>query len=114
MRKLKTLLKTFMKEKESDIQKAICEYLNARGYFFWRNNTVPVFDGKFYRPMPKYSINGQPDIILIVDGKFIGLEVKTTKTKQSESQIFFEERCLRAKARYHVVRSIDDVIKLGF
>ena len=100
-------------EKETDIQRAICDYLSLKKHFFWRQNTVPVFDKGFYRPMPKYSMNGLPDIIVIKDGFFIGLEVKRPKTKQSESQLLFEELCHKAGGEYYVVRSIDDVKEIG-
>lgn len=102
-------------EKESNIQLAICDYLALKKVFFWRQNTTPVFDTKtkFYRPMPKYSMRGVPDIIIIKNGKFIGLEVKRPKGKQSDSQLEFQKNCILNKAEYFVVTSIDDVIKLG-
>ena len=53
---------------EKEIQLAICEYLAYKRYFFWRQNTIPVFDKGHYRPMPKFSINGVPDIILVHKG----------------------------------------------
>lgn len=103
-------------EKESNIQLAICDYLSLKKYFFWRQNTTPVFEQKsgFYRPMPRYSMRGVPDIIIIKNGKFIGLEVKRPKGKQSDNQLEFQKNCIINKAEYFVVTSIDDVIKLGF
>jgi len=100
---------------ETEIQSTICEYLAYRKHFFWRQNTAPRYDTKkqiFYR-MPKHAMNGVPDIILIKDGQFIGLEVKQEKGKQSEDQKIFEKRCHDAGAKYYIVRSLDDVIKLG-
>ena len=99
---------------EKEIQLAICDYLALKKYFFWRQNTQPVFDKGHFRAMPKYSMNGVPDIILINrDGKFWGLEVKRPKSKQSEAQLSFQEKCEFNEAEYHVVTSIDDVINLG-
>ncbi len=99
--------------KETDIQLAVCDYLAYKGYFFWRQNVVPVYqDGRFYS-LPKYSKRGIPDIILIKDGKFIGLEVKTPKGRQSENQKLFEEQSKDAGAEYHLIRSLDDLPKLG-
>lgn len=99
---------------EKEIQKAICDYLAFKKYFFWRNNNTPIYDtvGKKFRAMPKYTMNGIPDIIVIKDGQFIGLEVKRPKTYQSEAQKDFENQCLKARGQYHVVRSIDDVQKI--
>lgn len=100
---------------EKDIQRSICEYLQIKRYMFWRSNTTPVFSGKdnAYRAMPKFSMSGVPDIILIKDGIFYGLEVKRLNTKQSDGQLEFEKNCIAAGGKYFVVRSIDDVIKIG-
>ena len=104
-----------VKHLEKEIQLSICQYLEMKHYFFWRQNTTPVFDfkNKMYRPMPKYSLNGVPDIILINKGIFIGLEVKQPKGKQSDSQRLFELACKKAGGRYHIITSIDDVQALG-
>ena len=98
---------------EKEIQLAICDYLAYKGYFFWRQNTIPVFDKDHFRAMPKYSMNGVPDIILIKDGIFWGLEVKQPKGKQSDNQRIFENRTKKAGAKYNIVTSIDDIVALG-
>lgn len=100
---------------EKEIQKAICDYLSFRKVFFWRNNNTPIYDtlNKKFRAMPKYTMNGLPDIIVIRDGQFIGLEVKRYKTKQSDAQKEFEKNCNKAGGQYYVVRSIDDVQAIG-
>ena len=102
-----------MPDLERNIQLTICDYLALKKYFFWRQNTNPIFaDGKF-RAMPKYSKNGVPDIILVKNGIFIGLEVKRPKSKQSENQLLFQEELEKAGGKYAVVTSLDDVINLG-
>ncbi len=100
---------------ESVIALSIMDYLSYRKVFFWRVNNVGVFDAKsgFHRPLPKYSMPGVPDIIVIKDGRFIGLEVKRRLGKQSEGQIEFERLCKQAGGQYHLVRSIEDVQALG-
>lgn len=99
---------------ENNVQNAICEYLERRRHFFFRVNTVGVYDSvrKIHRNLPKYVKKGTPDIILIKGGKFYGLEVKD-KGVQSEDQRRFEIACKIAGGEYHVVRSIDDVQKIG-
>ena len=100
---------------EKDIQFSICSWLSTRkGIVFWRQNTNPIINNKTgnFRAMPKFSMNGIPDIIVIKDGKFIGLEVKRPKGKQSDSQIEFERRVKNVGAEYFVVTSIDDVMKI--
>jgi hypothetical protein len=104
-----------MVERESDIQRAICDYLAYRKVFFWRQNTAPTFDraSQTYRAMPKYAMRGVPDIIAIKGGQFIGLEVKTATGRLSADQKTFEAYSKQAGAQYHVVRSINDVQRLG-
>lgn len=99
-------------EKENDIQTAILDYLAFKKHFFWRQNNFTIFDGKNFRRLPKYSILGIPDIIVIKDGKFIGLEVKTKTGALSEGQKQFMINCEKAGGKYYIVKSIDDVIKL--
>jgi hypothetical protein len=99
--------------KETDIVRAICDYLALKRHFFWRQNTGGMYrEGRFFKP-PVYAINGVPDIILIKDGQFIGLEVKQPKGRMSPDQLSFARKAVEAGAQYHVVRSIDDIISLG-
>jgi hypothetical protein len=72
-----------MAQRESDIQR-----------FFWRNNSGAFRTewGGFYR----VGTPGAPDIIGCVEGKFIGLEVKTPHGKLSDEQEPFAHR-LRAR-----------------
>jgi hypothetical protein len=101
---------------ETDIQRAICDYLAVRHYFFWRNNNTPIYDAtnKRFRAMPKHTMKGIPDIILVKNGQFIGFEVKSEQGKQSEEQKAFEMRCKLEGGLYHLVRSFQDVIELGY
>ncbi len=105
----------YTNETEADIQGAILDYLCTRRVVFWRNNNVPVFDVRRqqYRRMPKYTPRGLPDIVVVKDGRFVGLEVKSRKGTQFKAQKEFEEWCREEGAEYHVVRSIEDVQALG-
>lgn len=100
-----------MKEKESDIVKAICDYLEMKRHFWWRNNTGAFKTEKgFYR----FGAKGSPDIFVLTDGGvLISLEVKTKTGKLSPDQKLWQERCEEISAEYYVVRNIDDVINLG-
>lgn len=106
---------------ESEIQNTICEYLERKGHFFWRSNNTPVYDPKTkrYRRMPKYGRKGVPDIIVIWNGYFVGLEVKkpktatSSKTYQDKDQKKFESECKEAGGEYYVVRSIENLVDIG-
>lgn len=104
---------------EKDIQKVICQYLfDLKHYFGWRQNTAPTVqksaEGWQFRRMAAHTMKGTPDIILIKDGIFIGLEVKRPGGKQSDDQKEFEKNCLKAGGKYHIVTSLEDVRALGF
>src|SRR3990167_6889831 len=103
---------TNTKQKESDLVRAICDYLSLRGYFFWRNNNTPIFDpvGKKFRAMPKYAMRGLPDIIVILNGGVVVFfEVKTSKGIISEHQKAFQDKCKLIGAKYYIIRSIDEL-----
>src|SRR5579864_5767801 len=95
--------------KEVDIQRAICDYLALKKYFFWRNNNTPIFDPvhKHFRKMPKYTMRGLPDIIVIKEGKFIGIEVKREHGNLSEFQMASARACILNGGQYVIARSID-------
>ena len=105
-------------QKESDIQNSICEYLQVKKHFFFRLNNIPAFskqkDGSVrMRRLPKFTPKGLPDIVVVKDGFFIGLEVKRPKTYQSKEQKELEKELKEAGAEYYVVRSIDDLVEIG-
>ena len=108
-----------VKETESQIVTSICDYLAAKRHFYWRQNTAPTInktvEGWSFRRMPKQALKGVPDIILIKmeSGRFVGLEAKTSTGRLSADQEEFRCRAEACGAEYHVVRSIDDVQKLG-
>lgn len=95
--------------KESHIQKSILEYLSRRSIFAWGNKTTGTYDPKKKVFRANTTFKGVPDIICIINGIFVGLEVKTASGKQTEAQRQFERRCSDAGGEYFVVRSIDDV-----
>jgi len=67
---------------EHDIQKAIEEYLNARGISAWRQNAGAMqssYKGKNY--FTKFGITGQADITgILPDGRRLEIEVKRPGT----------------------------------
>lgn len=105
---------------EKDIQRQICDWLSINNFFFWRNNNVPIFgrsnDGvKRFRAMPKYTPKGLPDIIVLVKGKMIGLEVKRpdnpSKTGRENQQVMGEKITLNG-GLYKIVFNLPDVTSM--
>ena len=94
------------------IQKSILQFLAANRIFVFRVNTMGVYDPMFkgYRRHSAFSIRGVADILGIMPGgRFLAVEVKAAKGRQSPDQKHFEELVKRAGGIYVLARSIDDV-----
>lgn len=104
------------KKGEALQQDAICDYLQKRGYTFWRQNTSGIFNerGGYWRKPNKYSVVGVSDIVVLSDGKAYFIEVKDIDGVQSEDQRLFQEFVERAGCEYYLVYDVDDVIAAGF
>lgn len=108
-----------LKQKEVEIQHTICEYLafreKQRMLMFWRQNTNAMYDVSkgIHRRMPVHAKKGVPDIIVIKKGQFIGLEVKSATGRQNEDQRAFELFIKENGGFYYLVRSLEDVRKIG-
>jgi VRR-NUC domain len=101
--------------KETEVQSAICDYLALKGYLFSRTNNAPIYDktrGAF-RALPKYTRKGWPDICLIKNGKFYGIEVKSEVGRLSPEQEELGRDIILNGGMYVVARSIDDVQAAG-
>jgi hypothetical protein len=106
---------------EKDIQRQICDYLAISGYFFWRQNNMPVWDKNRFRALPKYTPKGLPDIIMLSQGMFIGLEVKrpnrntgdraskVASTTSTPTQEEMKRKIISNGGYYSIVTSLEDV-----
>jgi len=99
-----------MAEAENKIQLRIIKKLLSHGIFCWRSGNHAVWDSKLniYRSNP-YNMPGLPDIVCIIGGQFVGIEVKTKKGKQSADQMMFEKRCKRNGGEYILATCIEDI-----
>ena len=102
-----------MGKAENAVQRACLEYLRLRGVFCWRSNNNATFDrtrGVFraFSGMP-----GVPDIIgILPGGRFLGIECKAKKGKQSDSQMEFEAQCKRLGGVYLLVRDVMELARM--
>jgi len=97
-----------MSTPEGKIQLQVIKYLLGQGVFCWRNNTTGLWDAKLqlYRSNP-YNMRGVGDIIAIVNGIFISIEIKH-KTKQSADQVLFQRRLERNGGKYFLIHSLEE------
>lgn len=100
--------------KESDLQKAIVEYLDLMGVFYFAVNNEMAGGGKSAKiRMSHFKAMGlragASDLVLVLRGRVVFLEVKMPKGRQSESQKRFQMVVENLGHRYEVARSVYDV-----
>lgn len=97
---------------ETQIVSSILEAANYYG-FFWRNNTgaLPINTSGRTRFI-RFGMRGSADIIGLVQGRFVAIEVKTKTGKQSEHQREFQMRVEKSGGIYALVRSSCEALEL--
>lgn len=103
-----------MKHEEDRIQYEIVKELQSRGvYFFSVTNDA---GGRSVQAMARAKSMGLragvSDMVLVLSGKVIFLEVKTATGTTSHLQDVFRDRVTELGHRYVVVRSVKEVIDL--
>lgn len=109
--------------KESQIQKAILDYLAARHILAYRMNTGAMageYNGK--QRFMRFGVVGMADILAFKVSAYPGhgyglialiqplwIEVKTATSKQSEHQKSFQRQVEEHGHKYIVARSVEDV-----
>ena len=83
--------------RESDIQRAIRDYLRLMGWFVWHN----------LQSLGSYR--GLADLTAVKNGVVVFIEVKTSRGTLSQYQRQFQQDLTRAGGHYIVARNIDDV-----
>lgn len=58
----------------------------------------------------RFTTNGFPDIVAVIDGLFIGLEFKTYRGRQSQDQKDFQAKLEAAGGMYCIIRSEKDLL----
>ena len=99
---------------EKEIENSILAYLQTQKGFFWKNNTVGVYDPvkKTFRRQSKYCINGVADILGVTPGgRFVAIECKSKKGKASKAQEHFLSMVSNFGGLGFIARSIEDVKK---
>lgn len=96
---------------EKVIENAILDYLLMVEGVFWKNQNVGIYDarkGTFRRP-GKYHKAGVADILGIIRGRFVAIEVKTKTGRLSKSQAKFLEEIQEHGGIAFVARSVQEV-----
>jgi hypothetical protein len=101
--------------KESTIQQQICDYLSAKGFFFFsipnEHWNISHAQRRLFKKMG--MLPGMPDLCVITDwGHIFFLEVKTDEGKVSEQQKIIHEVLKRKGIAVFVVRSLEEAIPI--
>ncbi len=99
--------------KESEIQRSIIDNLRWRGILAFRCQPAPVPIRKGtaivgFRRADAFNV-GMPDIVCVIRGRFIGIEVKSPLGRQRPDQRVWQERIVKAGGFYILARSWMDV-----
>lgn len=93
---------------ETAIQSMLMEHLALRRVFHYRQNSGAIWDGKTNRPI-RLAPKGSSDIVAIVDGRYVALEVKRRGRNQDADQIAWQKAVEAAGGFYFVVREPGDI-----
>ena len=105
-----------MNSEEHEIQKAICEYLDMRNICYWAVPNGGLRSKAEAGRLKKEGVkSGVPDLCLIYDGLYFGLEVKkpmtnTRKGYLSKNQKAMHDKIEDAGGTVKTVYSVADVI----
>lgn len=97
--------------KESQIQRAILDYLAATGVMAFRMNTGAVkaeYNGR--TRFMRFGVPGMADLVAFPAGRVCWIECKSETGRQSPEQRSFQDQVQRHGHRYTLCRSVDDVI----
>jgi hypothetical protein len=94
----------------NELVRACDDYLTLKQVFHYRNNSgaIKMPHGSFVR----YGAKGSPDIIVVTDGTYIGIECKMGSGRQSPDQKAFESALTAAGGEYYIIRSVDELQKI--
>lgn len=98
---------------EKQIENLILNYLRAKGFYAWKNQSIGVFDPvkKIYRKSNnRHHIKGVSDIIALKHGKAVFIEVKSKTGRPSQEQIVFMNNIKSVGGIAFIARSIEDVL----
>jgi hypothetical protein len=91
---------------EKALQRTVCDYLRLTRLLWWRSSAgIRGRKGTASYAYPP----GYPDITIVLDGLFVGVELKSAKGRLRPTQEAFRVRLVAAGGLYWVVRDLDEL-----
>jgi hypothetical protein len=87
---------------EAQISKEVQQWLVRKRIFYYRNAAGGGRKARFGK-------RGMPDIVCVIAGQYVGIELKDVSGEQSRVQKEFEVELVKAGGRYILARSLEDV-----
>lgn len=103
-----------MRQLEKPIENQILNLLKLLGVYCWKNQSVGIYDkakGVYRKSNNKHHINGVADIIGVISGRFLAIEVKSKTGTLSQDQKLFIMKVNEEGGVAFVARSPGDVLK---
>lgn len=103
-----------MRQLEKPIENQILNLLKLLGVYCWKNQNVGIYDkakGIYRKPNNKHHINGVADILGLIGGRFLAIEVKSKTGTLSDDQKLFIMKINEEGGIAFVARSPADVLK---
>jgi len=98
---------------EIAVQNLVCGYLRRLGIFFWKNDSVGIFDPRtqrYRRNNSPFKIKGVADILgILPSGRFLAIELKSERGRCTPEQTAFLSQIKASGGVAFVARSIKDV-----
>ena len=92
---------------EKDIQRTILDWLTSQKIFHYRQNSGAFKDKKNH--LYRFGTSGAPDIVCVIDGRYVGVEVKAKTGIQSDSQIAFQAKLEKGGGKYILAHSLEEL-----
>jgi len=97
---------------ETELVKSMLQAVNHYGYF-WRNNTgASKIESSRGTRFIRFGLPGASDIVGVCQGRFVAIEVKSKRGKQSEQQKLFEQYITTHGGCYILAYNVDDALKV--
>lgn len=99
---------------EKEIENQIFDFLRTIGVYCWKNQSVGIFDPTkkvFRKPKGKNHLNGTSDILGIIQGRMLAIEVKSEKGVLRPEQRIFITRVNDEGGIAFVTRSLENCIE---
>jgi hypothetical protein len=94
---------------ETALVNAIIAYLTYRGALAIRINAGGIVTGEEKRRYVRLAPVGCPDVIACISGRWVGIEAKIGRNKQTPAQLDFQRRVNEAGGVYIVCRDVDEL-----